>query len=869
MDFHHLLARLHAATGKYASEDSELRELRDLLEHAVSRVPTVRTAEERSTEDLPTPLSPGETESRYRDCGLIGRGGFSEVREVWDRHVGRRVARKEQLASRTSPLDFARFREEVRITARLQHPGVVPLYDWGTLPDGRVWFTMKRVQGDTIGRRILALHATAGEERTRALRRLVDDFRRLCEPVAFAHAQRVIHRDLTPQNLMVGEFGEVHVMDWGLARDLGRSRASDGERAGATEPGYEDVSETDVRTRVAGTPMYMPPEQAYGDIAAMGPESDVYALGAVLYEILSGHPPYVRGESDSSAPERILDRVRRGPPAPIEEVAPREAPKELCAVCRKAMQRAPSQRHEDAGALMEALRDWLEGANRRARALGIVEEANREHLPNVLKMRQEADALRVESRKILDRLRSFDRAQDKAVGWRLADRAAGLEQEAVRAEITWTQKLRSALNEAPDLTEAHSVLADHYAKSLLRAERAHDAPAATSFAVLLEEHAQRLDGNGRTSYEALLRGDGRLTLLTNPPGARVMIRPYAPVHRYLMTNDALTRTLMAPVIDLSLPRGSYLVTLEAAGFREVRYPICIGRDEHWDAVRPKGNVPQAVRLLHDQDLMDDDVYISAGWFWAGGDPHAGESLVGKRVWADSFVIRKHPVTNGEYVEFLNALVEEGRVEEAQRYCPAQAPGATLKDEELWAYLFDFGSRRFRMTDPETQHALPVVFVDWSGAMAYADYWSRRTGHRWRLPSELEWEKAARGVDGRFMPWGDQVEPTWACVSGSHPRRKQRMTVHDYPTDVSPYGVRGMAGNVRDWCVERWQLEGPRLDNDILQVDVASPEDPSERPMRGGAWISVGDLARLAVRYSERPNRRHGVLGFRLARSIDG
>lgn len=152
-------------------------------------------------------------------------------------------------------------------------------------------------------------------------------------------------------------------------------------------------------------------------------------------------------------------------------------------------------------------------------------------------------------------------------------------------------------------------------------------------------------------------------------------------------------------------------------------------------------------------------------------------------------------------------------------------------------------------------------------MAYASWLARKTGYDWRLPSEFEWEKAARGVDGRFMPWGDQLEPTWACVSGSHPDRKHAMPIDHYPTDVSPYGVRGMAGNVRDWCIEPWRLDGPRVENGILQIDPAEGRAEIELPVRGGAWISAGDLARLCVRYAERPSKRHGVLGFRLVRGL--
>lgn len=864
-----MIERLRLIAKAHGIEGDALRELTELYECSLPRAPTHRVGDARR--DAPAPSAPEDFRRRYEDRGRIGLGGFSEVREVWDRHIGRCVALKVQLPSRSSPDDCARFRQEVALTARLQHPGVVPLYDWGDVPDGRIWFTMKRVRGDTIGRRTAALHSHRGTEFMRGLRRLLDDFRRLCEPVAYAHAQRIIHRDISPDNLMVGDLGEVHVMDWGLARDLGGRAATawrEDTASGLSGLPAPDPSEASVRTRVAGTPFYMSPEQAHGEIAAMDPASDVYAFGAVLYEILSGEPPYAQPHGRQAAAEQTIERVRSGPPRAIEEVARSEVPEELHALCRRAMARAPADRYAHAGALMEAVRDWLDGADRQERARRIVEEAHREHRAPIARLRAEADQRRAASREILDRLRSFDSAQDKAEGWKLADDAAALEQEALREEIDWTQKLRSALNEAPALEQAHGALAEHYADGLARAEAEHDRPAATRLAALIEDHARYLPEGRRARYEALLRGDARLTLVTAPAGARVAIKPYEPVNRYLMASDERARTAIAPLQRLGLQRGSYLSILTASGCSEVRYPVALGRDEHWDGVRPGGTAPHPIRLLREDELAPDDVYVPAGWFIAGGDPRAGESLPRRRLWVDGFVMKKFAVTNAEYVDFLNALVDEGRAGEARLRCPTLAPGATLSDDAPLAYVLDERSGRYRLKAPEVEHALPVVFVDWHAAMAYAAHWARRTGLPWRLPSEMEWEKAARGVDGRFMPWGDQIEPTWACVSGSHPERKRVMPVHDYPTDVSPYGVYGMAGNVRDWCVERWRLDGPHAEHGIVRAEAAPTDDPSDRPVRGGAWISAGELVRLAVRYAEPPTKRHGVLGFRLARPIE-
>jgi eukaryotic-like serine/threonine-protein kinase len=863
--------RLQAIVEKYSIGEEAHRELQALLPEALALVPTrpiIGEENEQPPRLPPSSLSPSKRfDGRYEDKGRIGLGGFSEVRAVWDHHVGRLVARKEQLPSMSTDDDCARFRSEVQINARLQHPGVVPLHDWGELPDGRVWFTMKRVEGDTLGVRIAALHRLEGAEFVLALRRMLDDFRRLCEPVARAHALRIIHRDITPQNLMVGELGEVHVMDWGLARDL-RSRDARAQDPTAELHGAaSDPSESSVRTRVAGTPSYMPPEQARGEIAAMGSASDVYALGAVLYEILRGLPPYVNNAGERAAAHTIVQRLLEGPPAPIEDFARAEAPAELFPLCRKAMAREPADRFTDAGALMIALRDWLDGADRRERAHAIVADAHQAHRPSIQQLRDDARQKRGRSREILDRLRSYDKAQDKAEGWQLADDAARLEQDALREETIWTQKLGSALNDAPDLEEAHTALADHYTEGLLRAEIDHDLFAATRLATLLESHAGKLRAGARARYEALLRGDGRLTLVTEPAGAHVVIKRYEPIARYLMVNEEGMRVATTPIRGLVLPRGSYLLTITAPGFREVRYPVAIGREEHWDGVRPGDTAPHPIRLLRDTELGAEDMYIPAGWFILGGDPRAGESLPRKRAWLDDFVIRKHPVTNQEFVDFLNALIAEGRADEALRCCPREPPGANVNDSALLAYRLDEPTGRYALMAPETDHALPVVFVDWHAATAYAAYLARRTGLPWRLPSEMEWEKAARGVDGRFMPWGDHVEPTWACVSGSHRERKRIMPVDEYLTDVSPYGVRGMAGNVRDWCVDRWCLEGPQLNDGVVKVEAASNDDDSFRPIRGGAWVSAGDLSRISVRYAEKPSCRHGVLGFRVARTV--
>jgi serine/threonine-protein kinase len=162
---------------------------------------------------------------------------------------------------------------------------------------------------------------------------------------------------------------------------------------------------------------------------------------------------------------------------------------------------------------------------------------------------------------------------------------------------------------------------------------------------------------------------------------------------------------------------------------------------------------------------------------------------------------------------------------------------------------------------------PVFLVTAQAAEAWCAWEAARTGQSWRLPSELEWEKAARGVDGRFFPFGDFLDPSWACMRASHPERPMPAAVSAFPVDESPYGVRGMAGNVRDWCGHAWDKVGAEVDGDRVLPSVA-PEPDQARVVRGGRWSGHARAARAASRSSAKPDARLANLGFRPVRPLD-
>jgi eukaryotic-like serine/threonine-protein kinase len=325
-----------------------------------------------------------------------------------------------------------------------------------------------------------------------------------------------------------------------------------------------------------------------------------------------------------------------------------------------------------------------------------------------------------------------------------------------------------------------------------------------------------------------------------------------------------------PLRAVRLPKGSYRLRVRAPGRAEVIYPTLIERGAHWDGCAPGEEEPFPITLPGEGDLGPDDCHVPAGWCWIGGDPGAADSLPARRIWIDAFVIRRFPVTNLEYLEFLNDLVSSGREAEALAACPAAQLGMADRaaDRRAFDRLVDgsFVLGKDDWGNPfESTH--PVVLVGWHAAMAYAAWLAARTGAPCRLPDELEREKAARGVDGRLFPWGDHPDATFACALESHAGPPMRAPVDACPIDESPCGARGLSGNARDWCVNVWRREGPAIDAGRLRIEAARADDPGYRAVRGGAWSSPLDLSRSAARFGNRPDVPRLTMGLRLVRSV--
>jgi eukaryotic-like serine/threonine-protein kinase len=278
---------------------------------------------------------------RYEQVSEHARGGLGRVVRAVDRRLGRTVAVKELL--RHDPSNEARFMREAMITARLEHPGIVPVHEAGRWPNGDPYYVMKLVEGRTL--KELIGERAALRDRLGLLPHVIA----VADAVGYAHSEGVIHRDLKPSNVIVGGFGETIVVDWGLARDRKRDLPEPSqEMLTASGSGVSTVS-----GKVVGTPAYMSPEQARGDV--VDERGDVYALGAVLYEVLAGSPPHA-----DATPQAVLDRVIAGPPRPLQMVVP-SVPGELATIVRKAMARDPDARYPNASAFAEDLRRFTTG----------------------------------------------------------------------------------------------------------------------------------------------------------------------------------------------------------------------------------------------------------------------------------------------------------------------------------------------------------------------------------------------------------------------------------------------------------------------------------------------------------------------------
>jgi len=288
----------------------------------------------------------------------IGQGGIGRVFLATERNLEREVAIKELLPPKEEKQrerKAARFLREARISGRLQHPGIVPVYELSSKPDGTPFYVMKYVRGDTLDKIIRECEFDSPESSFRRRMSYLDNLIDVCEAVGYAHSRKIIHRDLKPSNIIIGEFGETVILDWGLAKQIGEKTD---DFSGEAAEGQEISQTDDLKTMEGaklGTPAYMPPEQIDRKYGEVDEQSDVYSLGVILFILLTGQKLYA-GDAKTVLKKTISDE-----PSPSPLSRGNYIPHELAAICIKALSKDKTERFANAGEMAAELRAYRDG----------------------------------------------------------------------------------------------------------------------------------------------------------------------------------------------------------------------------------------------------------------------------------------------------------------------------------------------------------------------------------------------------------------------------------------------------------------------------------------------------------------------------
>jgi serine/threonine-protein kinase len=794
-------------------------------------------------------------EPRYRVDEELARGGMGVVYKVWDpdlrRHVAMKVlrgGRRREIGRRATPAQersLGRFLEEAQITGQLEHPGIVPVHELGLDAGDKLYFTMPLVRGRELKHVIeLARECREGWNLTRALGVML----KVCEAVAYAHSKGVIHRDLKPSNIMVGRFGETYVMDWGLARVLGRADSRDVRvRGSASEPESGWV-ETDIRGRadstpdsplvtvdgaVIGTPAYMAPEQALGHIDELGPRADVYSIGAMLYHLLTGQMPYVPSGATAS-PHSVLAARLLGPPKPVLEAAPETAP-ELAAICEKAMHVDVEQRYASAIDLAADIEAFL--GDRRVSAF----DSSLGRVAQLAFRRNRALCTSVAAALLV------------ALGWGAFDVASS------NAAVAREGQLRTAAQLAQRRAEE---LADFALADVLARESEQLFPVVPERAAAMRTWIERADGVLARAAQRGEQANAALGSDAELASFRANLERLASERPRIAQRLTDAESLVARTIDAraegwhaavegiaSLPVYRGLRLAPQPGLVPLQNNPTSGLWEFW--VDGTGVEP-VVRDLATGALERDPaqalvlVLIPGGKFTMGStpdDPNAGPDERAREVTLAPYFLGRTEVWQGLWQRALGENPAEWR--------------EGVYTEAPWTPL------------------LPVEYVDWHQCESFLSHFDLT------FPTEAQWEFAARAGESKptIYGCGDDV----ACLAGhenildqSAPAALRKgcapfiddhqLTAPVASFEPNPFGLHDMLGNVAEWCAD-WYVRDIPADAHLGTDGLAPAGAQVFKVFRGGSYWLKPPYCRIALRQTDQPSGANQTRGLRVARAV--
>ncbi|MCJ8329569.1 MAG: SUMF1/EgtB/PvdO family nonheme iron enzyme [Lentisphaeria bacterium] len=765
-------------------------------------------------------LQNSQSDTRYVINEQIGEGGAGEVLSCEDPNLGRDIAMKRLHSNLRYDYEHkARFIREARVMAQLEHPNIVPVHELGVTKDNNVFFTMKKVIGDEL--RVVLDNLKDDDDEyleNYPTDRMLEIFKDICNAIGFAHSQKIIHRDLKPSNILIGEFGEVLVLDWGLAKivetDAENNPIMDGKML--TEEGM-----------VSGTPLYMSPEQALGQANLQDEQSDIYSLGAILYEMLT-----LNYTVEAESVMEILTKVVSGKIIPPRKRTPhRRIPPEIDAIVMKALCREKADRYHRIPDLLEDLdrysrgdsvsayrepphRSAIKWCKRHAVFSGIIASTLFVCIIGAtslfISQHQKSQGLLASAREKIDE------------GNNLYDRKNRLYEALTILANTNLTKQRSSeeLSLESKFTDLHIASENYYQEAVITLSQVDDFYERERFESFGEVYKKQMDfalksenyilakeklsflksylgdnfEKGRQFKEELrliekkIVGDGTLKIVTEPAGATIELVKLDENEKGLMSETKSQLLGESPIQERDIKKGSYLIICKYEGRPTVRYPVQI---DHLEKELATVKIPLKV--------PKNMIYIPASKFYYAGKGSKDFRLHER--YLNAFYIGKYEVTVKEYMAFWKA-----------------SDGANFSRDDISRIRLERNSRDFvdawnekGISNGNLRPDHPIVGITHMSALRYCSWLSKKRGMKIRLPQVDEWEKAARGVDGRQYVWGDQFVPDSVFTIENHIAREFHgpwAVGGKFPHDKSLYGVMDMAGNVREWTGSRFQGESP-------------------------------------------------------------